>query len=212
MKAKFITFEGVEGSGKSTQARLLCERLEENSIPAVLLREPGGTAVGEKIRRVLKDYDPLAEISPQAELFLFAASRAELLQSVILPALAEGKIVVCDRFHDSTTAYQAFGRGIDIGIVQQVHKLTLGDTIPDLTFLLDLDVAGGMKRVSLRNEPGRPDDRFEAEKEEFHRRVQSGYLALAGGEPDRFKVIPAEGAIEELADKIWRIAGDANEQ
>jgi len=191
----FITFEGGEGSGKSTQARLLLKKLEQQNIPAVLTHEPGGTALGNELRDAVKKSK--APISPQAELFLFAASRAQLVAEVIRPALEKGKVVICDRFMYSTLVYQGYGRGLDLTTIETINKLATGNLNPDLVILLDISPEQGLVRKrSLK-------DRFEREDLSFHRRVREGYLKMAAAEPDRWLVIDASLRKEKIAELIW---------
>jgi dTMP kinase len=200
-KGLFITIEGPEGSGKTTQASLLRERLESLGQSVVCVREPGGTVLGEKIRELLlgADDDPM---SPEAELMLFLSARAQLVSLVIEPALCSGKIMICDRYSDSTVAYQAFGRGLDRDAVESANRIASGSLVPDLTILLDVDVAVGLSRVRTPN-------RFDAETEEFHRRVRSGFLAIASEEPDRVKIVDASRTEGEVAQDVWRIVEGA---
>jgi len=191
----FITFEGGEGSGKSTQARLLLKKLEQQNIPAVLTHEPGGTALGNELRDAVKKSK--SPISPQAELFLFAASRAQLVAEVIRPALEKGKVVICDRFMYSTLVYQGYGRGLDLTTIETINKLATGNLNPDLVILLDISPEQGLVRKrSLK-------DRFEREDLSFHRRVREGYLKMAAAEPDRWLVIDASLRKEKIAELIW---------
>ncbi|MFA5308039.1 MAG: dTMP kinase [Dehalococcoidales bacterium] len=194
----FITFEGGEGCGKSSQSRLLYNRLKKLAIPALLTHEPGVTALGQKITRLLK-WSRDIKISPLAELLLFNASRAQLLEEVVSPALAKGIIVICDRFADSTTAYQGYGRGLDLDTVKAVNRTGTQGLLPDLTILLDLPVATGLARKQDEKA-----DRFQTEKLAFHRRVRKGYLDLAKDEPERWLVIDATKSIEEIASIIWQ--------
>ena len=192
----FITFEGGEGCGKSTQARLLFNNLEHCGIPSVLTHEPGGTPLGNRIRGILKvkrDFD----ISPQAELFLFAACRAQLIREVILPALDAGRNVICDRFSASTIAYQGYGRGLGQDLIESINRAATGGLEPDLIFLLDIQSETGLGR---KHNTG--DDRFEAEHIAFHRRVRVGYLELARRDPGRWIVIEARQPVEKLAKAI----------
>ena len=192
----FITFEGGEGCGKSTQSRLLLEKLHQQNIPAVLNHEPGGTALGDEIRRLLKREQGIA-ISPQAELLLFVASRAQLVAELIRPALAEGKVVICDRFVHSTLVYQGYGRGLDLTTLEMVNNMATESLKPDLAILLNISPEQGLKRKgSLR-------DRFELEDLSFHRRVREGYLKMAAAEPDRWLVIDASLPKAEIAEIIW---------
>jgi dTMP kinase len=199
-RGKFITFEGVEGCGKTTQSALLCDYLRKECIDVVDTREPGGTELGERIREMLlspTDSTP----APVAELLLFLAARAQLVAEVVVPALEIGKWVVCDRFSDATLAYQGHGRRIETGEIRKLNEIATGGFRPDLTILLDLDVKTGISRaVAGKKEFAESDngDRMEREDGKFHRRVRDGYLELAGEEPDRIKVIPVTGSIEEV--------------
>ena len=209
MQGLFITFEGPEGSGKTTQAARLAVRLEECGREVVRAREPGGTATGEAIREILQ-HDGAGETPvPEAEVFLFAASRAQLVRRVILPALARGAWVVCDRFADSTTAYQGYGRGLDVERILGVNSLAIEDAAPDLTFLLDVDVATGFDRLWARNRKGGlQEDRFEREQRQFHERVRSGYLELAERWPERIRILDADRAEDRVHADIWRIVDE----
>jgi dTMP kinase len=192
----FITFEGGEGCGKSTQSRLLLKKLEQQNIPAVLTHEPGGTTLGNELRKTLKRKRD-SSISPQAELFLLAASRAQLVAEVIRPALEEGKVVLCDRFTHSTTVYQGYGRGLDFTAIKMVNNMATGYINPDLIILLDISSEQGLARKrSLK-------DRFELEDLSFHRRVREGYLKMAAAEPDRWLVIDASLPKGKIAEIIW---------
>lgn len=204
MRGLFITFEGVEGSGKSTQRRRLAESLRKAGQPVVETREPGGTAIGEAIRSVLLNARN-RDMTPETELFLYLASRAQLTREVIAPALREGAIVLCDRFADATVAYQGYGRGLDLHLIVAVNRLATGGVMPDRTFLLDLDPVEGLSRVKERRQTSLLDpslDRLEAETLEFHYRVRKGYLTLAQGEPHRFRVIDAAASEETVAQAI----------
>ncbi len=191
----FITFEGIEGCGKTTQIGHLTSYLTRTHRPFLLTREPGGTKVGEKIRQILLSSEN-AGIEPMAELFLYAAARVQHFRQVIQPALAEGKTVLCDRYADATLAYQGFGRGLDLAWIEEIHARTVENVKPDLTFLLDLPVEEGLRRAWKRIENDRvKEDRFEKEALDFHERVREGYLALARREPRR--IIVLEGMKEE---------------
>ena len=193
----FITLEGGEGCGKSVQARALYRRLSKLAIPAVLAHEPGVTSLGEKIARLLKWARDI-DISPVAELLLFNASRAQLVAEVIQPNLDSGKVVICDRFADSTAAYQGYGRGLDLQMVKAVnHAGTLGQR-PDLTILLDISAEEGLARKR-----GRRQDRFEREEIAFHQRVRGGYLKLATNEPQRWLVVDASQSKAKVEQIIW---------
>jgi dTMP kinase len=192
----FITFEGGEGCGKSTQSRLLLKKLEQQKIPAVLTHEPGGTALGNELRKALKRKRG-SFISPQAELFLVAASRAQLVSEVIRPALEEGKVVICDRFTYSTLVYQGYGRGLELSFVETVNNIATGNLKSDLTILLDISPDQGLARKrSLR-------DRFELEDLSFHRRVREGYLKMVAAESERWLVIDASLPKGKIAGIIW---------
>ena len=204
MNGIFVTIEGPEGSGKSTQARLLAERLIAEGRDVVLTREPGGTPTGEAIRAILQ-HDAAGEpIAPECEVLLFEACRAQLVAQAILPAIERGACVICDRFFDSTTAYQGYGRGLNILLIQAVNEFAARNMRPDLTLLLDLDPAAGLARAGTRNARERREhDRIEREEIAFHERVRSGYLALAASEPDRFRLIDAARDPESVANDIW---------
>ena len=202
-RGKFITFEGSEGCGKSTQIHRLVERLQDRAVEVVLTREPGGTVVGEKIRHLLQ-YDPeAANLTDESELLLFAASRAQLVREVILPALEAGKWVVADRFFDSTTIYQGVGRGLDLAAVRSINQFAVGAAIPDLTLLLDLDAATGHARAVTAS--GAKEDRMESQPLAFFEAVRHGYLELAAAEPERIAVIDASAGIDEVTDAIGRL-------
>lgn len=196
---KFITFEGGEGAGKSTQLTRLAGRLRAAGSDVLSLREPGGTPFGEKMRDVLKQ--PGSVIRPAAEALLFAACRAQLVADVIAPALAAGQVVLCDRFIDSTVAYQAGGRGLDRALIEAANRLACGAVSPDLTILLDLDPARGLGRASVRDQ-GQA-DRFEVLGAEFHRQVRALYHALAKEEPGRFFVVDAARPPEAVEEEVW---------
>jgi dTMP kinase len=197
--ALFITFEGGEGSGKSTQAKALYRKLDRLAIPALLTHEPGVTSLGNKVERWLK-WAHKMEISPVAELLLFNVSRSQLVAEVIKPALESGRVVVCDRYYDSTTAYQGYGRGLDLQMVNCINRAASQGVQPDLTVFLDMDFPAGMERKG----DSRKRDRFEQEKVAFHRRVQQGYLELAAGEPGRWLVIDAAQPKAKIAGLIWQ--------
>jgi len=194
--ALFITFEGGEGSGKSVQSRRLYNRLLKAGIPAILTREPGGTRLGDAVSRWLKWHK--SQITTPTELMLFNASRANLVSQVIKPALAQDKVVVCDRFGDSTVVYQGYARGLDIKTIEEVNSLATGGLKPDITFLLDIPPAEGFQRKD-----GSRADRFEKESSAFHEKVRRGYLALAHAEPARWYILDASRPRQELSDIIW---------
>ena len=192
----FITFEGGEGCGKSTQSRLLLKKLEQQNVSVILTHEPGGTALGNELRKALKRKGG-SSISPQAELFLLAASRAQLVAEVIHPALEEGKVVLCDRFTHSTMVYQGYGRGLDFTAIRMVNNMATGHLNPDLIILLDISPEQGLARKqSLK-------DRFELEDLSFHQRVREGYLKMAAAESDHWLVIDASLPKGKIAEMIW---------
>ena len=197
-KGLFITFEGGEGSGKSLQTRALYRQLQKQGLPSLLIHEPGSTVLGEKLCRLLKRGN-IADISPLSELLLFNAARAQLVAEVILPALQDGKIVVCDRFYDSTTVYQGYARGLDQHLVHSANRIATGGLVPDITFLLDIPVRQGLARKSIRET-----NRFERAAIEFHEKVRQGYLLLAKNEPERFIVIDSSQSPEHINRIIWQ--------
>jgi len=192
----FIVFEGIEGSGKTTQVKKAGDYLAQRNIPFIITSEPGGTLLGEELRRLLLHKTNLS-LDIKTELLLFAADRAQHVEEIILPALRNGKIVLCDRFSDATIAYQGYGRGWDIDVIRKVNNFATQSLSPDLTFLLDVPVDIGLGRVlrrtaSCATQKGMNetfDDRFEKEEESFHMRVRDGYLSLAEDEPERFRII-----------------------
>lgn len=196
----FITFEGIEGCGKSTQIRHLFQTLQAAGRQVVMTREPGGCPVADQIRAVLLDAANRAMV-PMTELMLYAAARSQHLAEVVKPALHAGKIVLCDRFSDATRAYQAFGRGLDRTTVETLNRLACGTLAPDLTILLDCDVETGLARACRRIEAGSGprEERFELESLSFHQRVRDGYLHLAADEPGRFVTVNAAGTPEAIA-------------
>jgi dTMP kinase len=194
----FITFEGGEGCGKSTQARMLYRRLLKSAVPVVLTWEPGGTPLGKRLGRWLKWSDD-QKITPPTELFLFNAARAESVAKIIMPNLEAGKVVISDRFSDSTTVYQGYGRELDLEMVGYVNDSATGGLKPSLTILLDSPVATGLTRKKERDQ-----DRFEREELSFHQRVRDGYLKLAASEPERWLVIDATQSKKKIAGIIWQ--------
>ncbi len=203
-KGLFITFEGTEGSGKSTQISLLAERLRSMGRSVLTLREPGGTPIGEEIRHTLKHSKDNAAMTPEAELLLMNASRAQLVREAIQPALARGDIVLSDRFYDSTTAYQGHGRQLDLKMVQTIIDAAVGDTRPDLTLLLVVPHQVSYERL-LARQSTLPfiRDRFEEADQAFFERVARGYQAIAAAEPRRVRVIEASGTVEQIQAAVW---------
>lgn len=196
--ALFITFEGGEGCGKSVQARALYRRLSQLAIPVVLTHEPGGTLLGKKLSRWLK-WAKNTDIPPLAELLMFNASRAQLVDEVIHPNLDKGEIVISDRFVNSTTAYQSYGRGLDIEVVKAVNNAATQGLKPDLTVLLDISAEEGLARKG-----GKKQDRFEQEDITFHRRVREGYLKMAANDPERWLVVDASLSKRKIEQIIWQ--------
>jgi len=197
-----ITFEGGEACGKSTQVTLLAERLRLAGRVCRQLREPGGTLLGEKIRHLVKQDPDGQGMASETELLLMNASRAELVRRVILPALAKGEVVLCDRFVDSTVAYQGFGRGLDRAMVEAVIAAAVGRLRPDLTLWLRVPPNEAKRRLAHRNDGG---DRFEAEQAAFFERVESGYASLATTEPHRFRPVDGRGEPSEVQGRIWSL-------
>ena len=194
----FITFEGPEGSGKSTQIKLLTTYLQNKGWSVITTREPGGTTIGDQIRACLHDVNNTA-MTPAAELLLYSASRAQLVGELIRPALAEGKIVLCDRYADSTLAYQGYGRGLDLDALHQITRFATGGLQPDLTLLLDLDVETGLAR---RQQGGEEMNRLDREAVAFHQRVRQGYFQLVQTDRKRWVVIDADRPVEAVQTEI----------
>jgi dTMP kinase len=207
MKGTFITFEGGEGSGKSSQARLLAEYLKEKGYDVEVTREPGGTGIGDAIRSILLNPE-LSEMGNVAELLLLAASRAQNVHERIEPALARGAVIVCDRFIDSTLAYQGYGRDFDLGLLKSLNSLATGGVTPELTILLDLPPEVGLERSKALDKAEAKQgegDRFEQEDIEFHRRLRKGFLELSAAEPDRFRKIAVQQEMEETHGMVVEI-------
>ena len=196
-KPLFLTFEGIDGCGKTTQAMMVYQYLKSHGYKVKLLREPGSTTTAEKIREILLDKEAL--VAPVTELFLYEAARAELCYSEIRPLMASGYTVLCDRFYDSTTAYQGFGRKLDIRMVRSLNRVAVGDLKPDLTFLLDLDL-----RTAQSRQTGQP-DRLESQSKAFFTRVRAGFLELARKERQRIKVIDATLSVDDVFAGITKI-------
>ena len=203
----FISFEGIEGSGKTTQAKHTVRFLQDKGHDCVITREPGGTRIGEKIRAIL--LDPLSkDMDPLTELLLYTADRAQHIKEFILPLLSDGKIVLCDRYYDATMAYQGFARGLNIGLIEKIHKLLFENLKPDITLLLDLPPEIGLERAWKQINNGNrvsQETRFEEERLSFHKRVREGYLELARLEPERFRIIDASKDAHEIREEIIKI-------
>jgi len=202
-RGRFITFEGGEGCGKSTQIRQLAERLRAQGLPVLLTREPGGTALAERIRALVRE---IGEDPPnaRAETLLFLASRAQLVETVVCPALAAGTWVLCDRFADSTFAYQGYGRGLNLTELKALNVFATGGLVPDRTILLDVPPETAAARLRAREQTTQTAaDRMELAGDDFHARLKAGFLELAAAEPERFAVIAAEGSVESVAEKVW---------
>jgi dTMP kinase len=205
MAGLFVTFEGTEGSGKSTQIQLLANRLLELKRVVLTLREPGGTSIGEQIRAILKDRQQGAGMCPETELLLMNASRAQLVREVIRPALAADKIVLCDRFFDSTIAYQVYGRDLDLDHTQRIVDFAIAETRPHLTLLLRIPFEMSEARRARRAAAGgEKQDRFEAENRAFFERVEKGYDAIAASTSTRVRVIDGTQPVEQVHAEIWR--------
>ncbi len=196
-KGILITFEGIDGSGKTTQINELIHRLDQRNIEYQLFREPGGTRIGEKIRDILLDKDH-SNMLPITELLLYSASRYQLTMRSIIPALNAGKVVICDRFYDSTTAYQGYGRGIDIEFIKRLNAVATKSLIPDKTFILDVSLEERLQRLGEKNL-----DRLEQEAIAFHKKVREGFIAMAQEEPERMILIDGNRPSGEISKDIW---------
>jgi len=195
VSGKFITFEGSEGSGKSTQAALVLEYLKSKKVPVVLLREPGGVKISESIRKLLLDLNS-AGMGDECETLLYMAARAQMVKEVLEPQLKAGKIILCDRFLDSTIAYQGFGNGIDIKTIEQLGLFATKGLVPDLTILFDIQPEKGLSRA------GDKKDRIESRSLDYHKRVRNGYLELSKQYPARIKVIKVDAGVEDISKKV----------
>jgi dTMP kinase len=204
----FITVEGPEGAGKTTQIKLLAEHLGRRGFSCRVTREPGGTELGEELRKLLKHHRGRGAMLPLTELLLIAAARAQHVGEVIKPELEAGNVVICDRFFDSTAAYQGAGRGMPDALIATLRDIAAGDCAPDLTLLLDLAPERGFERNGRRAETAGSFDRFEAEPLPFHTRIRAGFLAIAQAEPDRVKIIDADADTETVRRKIQRMVDE----
>jgi dTMP kinase len=201
-KGIFITFEGPEGAGKTTQIKLLANYFQQNGIEYIITREPGGTGIAETLRELVKHHLSDEPIFPETELLLFAASRAQHVRHLIKPALLQGKVVLCDRFMDSTTAYQGYARGLDAKFIKKLNKFAVGDCLPNLTFLMDMRPEVGFKRAMARTDDQGKHDRLESEAIVFHHLVREGFLKIAAAEPIRVKIINAEPHPDQIHARI----------
>lgn len=206
-RARFITFEGIEGCGKTTQARLLGDALHAHNIPVYLTREPGGTRIGDQIRKILL-HSENTDLKPLAELLLYEASRAQHVQEIIRPNIENGIHVLCDRYGDASIAYQGAGRALTADLVRKANQLATGGLLPDLTLLIDIEPEVGLSRARTRNLKFAfelDEGRFEEEDIRFHRKVREGYLQLVEEEPERFRIIDGSGSVEEVQQKVQEI-------
>lgn len=209
-KGVFISFEGSEGCGKSTQIELLARHLRALGYRVRTAREPGGTPIGEEIRHTLKHSKSNAAMTSEAELLLMNAARAQLVREIIRPALAAGEIVVCDRFYDSTTAYQGYGRQLDLKMVQSIIDIAVGDTRPNLTLLLTVTPEiSELRRAMRQSTLPFMRDRIEESDRKFFERVEQGFAAIAAAEPNRFRALDASGTIENVSDRVWELVQPA---
>jgi dTMP kinase len=203
LPGKFITFEGIDGSGKSTQLRMLTGALRERGVDLITTQEPGGTPLGRRLRDAFLETEE--NVAPMAELLLFAADRAQHVEFLIRPALAEGRVVISDRYADATFAYQGAGRGFDEATVDKVIKLATGGLTPDLTIFFDVPIAAALSRMNARGESGERSNRMDFEAVEFYERVREAYLTIATNEPQRFQVIEAGGSIDEIQRRVLEL-------
>jgi dTMP kinase len=209
MRGLFITLEGIDGCGKSTQQLLLVEALSKRGIDALATREPGGTRTGESIRSLLSTYN--TALAPATELLLIVAARAQHVEEVIRPALQAGRVVISDRYTDSSLAFQGYGRGLDLATIDEMNRFATGNLVPDLTILFDLETSLARRRLDARtgaNRPGPADTEmsyFDREEAAFHDRVRGGYLKLAARDPGRFRLVDASGSIEEAHNRVMSV-------
>ena len=207
MTGTFLTFEGIDGCGKSTQMRLLENELHLRGIDVIATHEPGGTALGRRLRAAL--LDPAESVDPLAEILIYAADRAQHVRTIVRPALEAGQVVLSDRYADSTVAFQGAGRGFAKELVKTVIDIATGGLKPDLTFFFDLSVAECMARTMRRTDGGIHNDRLESENEAFHTRVRNAYLEIAAAEPERVRIIDAGGSVDETHNRVMKLVGTA---
>jgi dTMP kinase len=203
LPGKFITFEGIDGSGKSTQLRMLTGALRERGVDLITTQEPGGTPLGRRLRDAFLETEE--NVAPMAELLLFAADRAQHVEFLIKPALAAGRVVISDRYADATFAYQGAGRGFDEATIGKVIKLATGGLKPDLTIFFDIPIAAALSRMNARGQSGEKSNRMDFEAVEFYERVREAYLTVARNEPKRFQVIDAGGSVDEIQRYVLEI-------
>ena len=206
MRGKFITFEGVDGSGKSTQLRMLASELLMKGCPVLTTCEPGGTPLGRRLREAFLETEE--NVAPLAELLLFAADRAQHINFLVKPALEEGKIVISDRYADATFAYQGAGRGFSESTVSQVIELATNGLKPDLTIFFDLPIEKAFLRTNNRSDSGMQKNRMDKETADFYERVRDAYLKIAGREPERFRIINAEGSTSEVQSRVMETVSE----
>ena len=206
MRGKFITFEGIDGSGKSTQLRMLAGDLRSRGVDVVATHEPGGTPLGRRLREAFLETEET--VAPRAELLLFASDRAQHVELLIKPALEDGRTVISDRYADATFAYQGAGRGFDAATIEQVIELATGGLTPDLTLFFDISVETAIRRMGTRNDSEAIRNRMDLETAEFYERVRDAYLNIADKEPDRFKLIDANGPVDEIHRTVGEIIRD----
>jgi dTMP kinase len=209
VKGLFITFEGPEGAGKTTQLKMLRQYLSGLGLECVVTREPGGTPIAEQLRELVKHHSGVEPVFAETELLLFVASRAQHVRFLIEPAVARGAVVLCDRFADSTTAYQGYARQLDMDFIRSLNKYAIGNCTPDMTILLDLPPEDGFKRTATRTETAGRHDRIEAEAINFHHLVRQGFLEIARNEPQRVKVVSALAAAEDIHHQIVELIKNA---
>jgi dTMP kinase len=199
-----ITFEGLDFSGKTTQIKLLVEKLKSFGNDVIVVREPGGTPISEKIREILLDKKNL-EMTQVAEILLFSAARNQLVNQVLKPALEAGKVVICDRYYDSTTAYQGYGRGVNLDDVKRINKIATLGIVPDITFFVDIPIDEIKRRIEIAKSST---DRMESSGDNFYERVRKGYFEIAEGEPERFHIMDGLKNVETIHDEIWKVVND----